>query len=119
MTKNEEEAIKKMPAEDQRASEGPERPQVVKKVPSFLEGERLAEYRRLRRELDDLKRKPTPNQDLALSVNNCVVRPPAAHVMIRGNPHSPGTEVGPGFPQVLGTPDPKILVAAPGAKTSG
>jgi Protein of unknown function (DUF1553) len=108
-----------MPAEDQRASEGPERPQVIKKVPSFLEGERLAEYRRLRRQLDDLKRRPTPNQELALSVNNCVVHPPAAHVMIRGNPHSPGAEVSPGFPLVLGAHDPKIPTPGSGAKTSG
>jgi hypothetical protein len=119
MAKIEDDAIKKMPAEDQRASEGPDRPQVVKKVPMFLEGERLAEYRRLRRQADDLKRRPTPNQELALSVNNCVVRPPAAHVMIRGNPHSPGVEVSPGFPQVLGTPDPQIPAPGPGAKTSG
>jgi len=114
MTKIEDEAIKKMPTEDQRASEGPDRPQVIKKVPGFLEGEQLAEYRRLRRELDDLKKRPTPNQDLALSVNNCVARPPAAHVMIRGNPHSPGAEVGPGFPQVLGRSRPEHSGRQPG-----
>jgi hypothetical protein len=119
MTNIEDEAIKKMPAEDQRASEGPDRPQVVKKVPRFLEGERLAEYRRLRRQFDDIKRRPTPNQELALSVNNCLVHPPAAYVMIRGNPHSPGAEVSPGFPQVLGTADPKIAYPGSGARTSG
>jgi mono/diheme cytochrome c family protein len=119
MTKIEDEAIKKMPAEDQRASEGPDRPQVVKRVPMFLESDRLAEYRRLRRQIDDLKRRPTPNQELALSVNNCAVHPPTAHIMIRGNPHSPGAEVSPGFPEVLGTADPKIPPPAPGDRTSG
>jgi len=36
MTKIEDEAIKKMPAEDQRAAEGPDRPQVLRKIKPFL-----------------------------------------------------------------------------------
>src|SRR5436305_1861725 len=36
----EEEAIKKMPAEDQRASEGADRPRVLRKVPQFLSGQK-------------------------------------------------------------------------------
>src|SRR5438552_1373505 len=30
-----------------------------------------------------------PHQKLALSVNHCLVKPPATHVLIRGNPHAP------------------------------
>ena len=88
MTAIEDEAIKKMPAEDQRAAEGLDRPVVVRKVPRYLDGAGLARYRRLRKELDDLKRRPTPSQELALSVNHCLVSPPATHVLVRGNAHA-------------------------------
>jgi mono/diheme cytochrome c family protein len=115
----EDEAIKKMSAEDQRASEGPDRPQVVKKVPQFLDGEKKAEYERLRKERTALERKPDPSQILALSVNNCAVRPPETKVLIRGNPHSPGAVVQPAFPEVLGAPKPSIPEPAKGAKASG
>jgi mono/diheme cytochrome c family protein len=119
MTVIENAAIKKMPAEDQRASEGLDRPLVVKKVPMFLDSEQKKEYATLKKQVDDLKRKPSPYQELALSVNNCDPQPPATFVHIRGNPHVNGAEVKPGFPQVLGYPEPTIPPTANGAKTSG
>ncbi len=115
----EDEAIKKMPAEDQRAAEGTDRPEVVKKVPMFLEGAKKREYAALKKEHDGLKRRPLPNQDFALSVNNCYVTPPETHVMIRGSAHAKGKEVKPGFPEVFGVPDPVIPEPAKGAKSSG
>ena len=39
--------------------------------------------------------------------------------MIRGNAHSPGAKVEPGFPAVLGFPDPKIAKPDKDAKSSG
>ena len=68
MTAVEDEAIKKMPAEDQRAAEGADRPKVVAKVPKFLEGARKDEYAKLKIEIADLKVRPVPSQELALSV---------------------------------------------------
>jgi hypothetical protein len=119
LTAMEQVAIKKMPAEDQRASEGPDRPIVVRKVPQFLTGPQRDEYQRLRRERARLKKLPMPSQTLALGVNNCIVRPPTTHVLIRGSAHSPGKEVKPGFPAVFGVPDPAIPDPPKGAKTSG
>ncbi len=119
MTAIEDEAIKKMPAEDQRASEGLDRPQVVKKVPMFLDAEQKKEYAGLKKQADDLRRKPSPNQQLALSVNNCDPNPPPTFINIRGNPHANGAEVKPGFPTVLNLPDPPIPPAGKGAKSSG
>jgi hypothetical protein len=119
MRKIEDEGIKKMPAEDQRASEGNDRPQVVKKIAGFLNPEQLKEYTALKKELDGLKKKPQPSRELALSVSNCLVRVPETHVQIRGSPHSPGQKVEPGFPKVLDFPDPKIPNLPQGAKTSG
>jgi mono/diheme cytochrome c family protein len=122
MTLLEDEAIKKMPAEDQRASEGPDRPQVVAKVNDFFTVNQKWEYAKLKRERADLERKPYPNQTFALSVNNCFVKPPETHILARGNPHAlknDKTRVEPGFPQVLGFPDPVIPEPDVDAKSSG
>jgi hypothetical protein len=119
MTAIEDEAIKKMPAADQRAAEGPERPAIVKKVPDFLDADQMAEYRKLRRALVQLKKSPDPSQELALSVHNCAATPPETNVLARGNPNSPGAKVEPGFPAVLGFPDPRIATATKDAKSSG
>jgi mono/diheme cytochrome c family protein len=120
MTAIEDAAIQKMPAEDQRAAEGPDRPQVVAKVPAFLSEPENAVYLALKKQRAELMKKPPPpGQEFALSVNNCDPRPPVVNVLTRGNPHAPGKPVTPGFPEVLGVPDPAIPLAAPGAKTSG
>jgi hypothetical protein len=122
MAELEDAAIKKMPAEDQRAAEGPDRPQVVAKVGEFFDIKEKWQYARLKRERTDLERKPYPSQELALSVNNCYAKPPETHVLARGNPHaltSDKTRVTPGFPQVLGVPEPKLPDPAKGAKSSG
>jgi hypothetical protein len=119
MTALEDAAIKKMPAEDQRASEGLDRPLVVKKVPAFLDEPQKKEYARLKAQADALRKKPYPNQELALSVNNCDPTPPATFINVRGNPHVNGAEVKPGFPTVLGFPEPTIPPAGKGAKSSG
>lgn len=115
----EDEAIKKMPAEDQRAAEANDRPQVIRKVTKFLDDAKKAEYRHLTRERAELEKRPDPSQELALSVNNCIVHPPQTHVMFRGNAHAEGPPVGPAFPEVLGASPPKIPEPAKDARTSG
>jgi hypothetical protein len=119
MVKIEDAAIKKMPAEDQRASEGPDRPQVVKKVPDFLDPAGKREYARLKRQAEELRRKPLPSQEFALSVNQCYVTPPETQVLIRGNPGAKGKPVAPGFPTVFNLPDPVIPAASETARSSG
>ena len=102
-------SIKYVPAEDPRAAEGTERPRVVAKVPLLLEGEKKVEYQVLRRERNELEKKSKPaGQEFALSVNNCDPRPPAVFVLPRGNAHAQGPEVKPGFPEVLGFPEPTL-----------
>ncbi len=74
----------------------------------------------MKKERNELERKTAPQgQELALSVNNCDPRPPATQLLVRGSPHAPGKEVSPGFPEVLGLPEPNIPSAKAGAKTSG
>jgi hypothetical protein len=120
MRKLEDEVIKRMPAEDQRAAESaPDRPAVLKKMRPFFRGDESTAYYRLRAERMRLLKMPSPSRELALSINNCLPRPPATHVMIRGNPHAPGPKVEPGFPAVLGAPEPSIPAPPAGARSSG
>lgn len=114
----ENEVIKTMSAEDQRKAEGPERPEVAGKVIRLLMGEKRIEYSMLKRDRDNLEKKSKPEgQEFALSVNFCDPRPPAVFVLPRGNAHAKGAEVKPGFPEVLGVPEPKIPESK--GKTSG
>ena len=119
MTAIEDEAIKTMPSEDRVAAAGADRPKVVAKMPAFLDAATKKVYAEKKRELEELRKKPLPNQDLALSVNRCDPRPPATFVNLRGNPHAQGTVVKPGFPEILGLPDPVIPTVGDGAKSSG
>jgi Protein of unknown function (DUF1553)/Protein of unknown function (DUF1549)/Planctomycete cytochrome C len=120
MTKIEDEAIKKMPAEDQRAAEGADRPRVLRKMKPFLSAEQNEEYTKLKREFDTLRKVPEPpGRTLALSVNHPPLNPPDTFVMVRGSPRNPGTKVEPGFPTVLGFPTLTLPKPAKGAKSSG
>ena len=117
----EDAVIKTLPAEDQRAAEGIDRPQVVRlKVVPALKGKEKDTYNALKQERAELDKKTRiPGQELALSVNNGHANPPTTHVMVRGSPHAKGKEVKPGFPEVLGLPDPEVPAPKPGAKSSG
>ena len=116
----EDEVIKKMPAEDRDAAAANDREAVIKRrFNEFASVEQRAAADKLKQRRDELLKKPEPPRDFALSVNNCIVKPPSVHILRRGNPHSPAAEVLPGFPAIIGTPDPVIPAAAPGAKTSG
>ena len=115
----ENEAIKTMSAEDQRASEGPDRPKVLFKVLAALDATKKKTYLGKKKESDELRKRPPANQDLALSVNHGDPRPGPTFVNLRGNPHAQGAEMKPGFPEVLGLPDPAIPTAKPGDKSSG
>ena len=105
----ENEVIKTMSAEDQRAAEGPDRPAVAAKVIRLLQGEKRIEYTMLKKDRNDLEKKSKPEgQEFALSVNFCDPRPPTVYVLPRGNAHAKGAEVKPGFPDVLSFPVPTI-----------
>ncbi len=120
LTATEDAAIKKMPAEDQRAAEGPDRAKVLaRKLKQFLTADEAKEYARLKADLDELRKKPEPSEQLVLSVNHCLVNPPETFVFVRGNPHAPAAKVVPAFPSVLGTPAPTIPTPAKDAPSSG
>jgi hypothetical protein len=116
----EQEAIAKMSAEDQRATEGPQRARVLReKLRKYLTAEQNDEYQLLRKKLNELQRESDATRELALSVNNCARNPPDTHVLARGNPHTPGARVQPGFPKLFGDPDPIIPTPPDNSRGSG
>jgi mono/diheme cytochrome c family protein len=66
--------------------------------------EAFAAYRKDRRDLERLKKDP-PGDQSALSAVEGDTR--ETFVLARGNPHSPTKKVAPGFPHILGVPDPQ------------
>ena len=111
--------IKRMTAEDQRASEGLDRPLVLKKLKEFQKPEEGKALRKLAEQVRELERKPTPSQVFSLAINQCQPRPEPTNLMVRGNPHSPGPVVEPGFPKALGGTTPNIPLADPKATSAG
>ena len=120
MRRIEDGAIRKMTVEDRAAAAANDRPAVIRKIMSYLLPEQWLVYSIYRSEFRDLEQIfAPPKQELALSVNHCHVRPDATHVLRRGNPTSPGEQVAPGFPAVLGFTDPTIPVPNKSMKSSG
>jgi hypothetical protein len=116
----EDTVIKRMGAEDQRASENARtRPKVVEKLDAFFTGSEKHQYTALTEKIAQLEAALDVPRDMALSVNNAPRQPEPTHVLIRGNPHAPGPVVEPGFPTVLGFDDPQIPAPSESARSSG
>jgi len=115
----EDQVIRRMPAEDQRAAEGMDREVVIKKIGKYASAEQQQQYDALKQQFKQLKDRAEPVRDLALSVNHCKVNPPPTFVMIRGNAHSPGQRVSPGYPSVLTDNEPRFTPPTKDAPSSG
>jgi hypothetical protein len=105
-------------AEQSKALPAQEMAKLIEKEGVRVLGSATAsKYRRLRRELESLKAEP--RSDRALCVTEMGSTPPTTFVLLRGNPHVPGDQVEPRFPEVLGGQSARIPPPEPGAKTSG
>jgi len=91
---------------------------IASEGPKALGKQRYAEYQRLRKNLDELK-KAKVAVDMALCVTEQGTRAPETFVFIRGNPNVQGDRVQPAFPTVFNVPEPKLPAPEPGAKSSG
>jgi hypothetical protein len=102
MSALEQAGVKKMPGEDQRKAETPQRAKLLaEKLKDYLSGEEFAEYEKLKEKFEALETEKLPPRRMALSVNHCSPVPPETYVLLRGNPRSRGPKVQPGFPHVL------------------
>ncbi len=92
-----------------------ERLRVIRQhVGEWISQEDFDRYARLRQEWTELRRHPPRSAAQALVVKEQGPDPPVTHVLLRGNPQSEGEVVQPGFPSVLGVPDPEIRRPAHG-----
>jgi hypothetical protein len=118
----EQRGIVKMSAEDQRATEGRQRKQVLReKIKDYLSDEdwklRLSLIHKVNANRKAIKE--FPDRDTVLSVARSNPNPPVTRVLFRGNPHVPRDEVSPGFPQLFQTQPPTIPQPKNDAKTAG
>lgn len=118
----EQQAITKMPAPDQRATEGPERQKVLKeKLKDVVAEDEWETYESLRKELRELQAQlhDLPPRETVLGLAKLDPHPEQTHVLLRGSPHNAGDPVEPAFPKLLGGGVPTIPQAAADAKSAG
>jgi mono/diheme cytochrome c family protein len=65
-----------------------------------------------------LRKDEIPGAKYAACIKELGNTPPKTFVHFRGNPNVPGDEVQPGFPEVLGVPDPKLPTPQADAQTT-
>jgi len=93
------------------------RENILKKhVGSLFTAAEFEAYSAARKERNGLKRRPPRSAEQALCVKENGRDCPPTHVLLRGNPQSPGDEVSPAFPAVLSPPMPQIT---PSSDSSG
>ncbi|WP_146445052.1 PSD1 and planctomycete cytochrome C domain-containing protein [Botrimarina colliarenosi] len=118
----EQQAIARMSGRDQRRTETSKREQVLKEklAEHQTEAER-SRYLDLQNQIADLNRQldALPAADLALALASCEPHPETTHVMLRGNPHVPGDEVTPRFPEIFEEAEPTIGHAPDHARSAG
>jgi hypothetical protein len=87
------------------------------KLRPYLSDEEWRRYGDLVRQQSDVQSELQRLRQWALSVNHAELNPPETRVLVRGNPHVPAAKVEPGFPCVLGMPDP--VIPPLGARSGG
>ena len=96
-----------------------ERLRVIRQhVGKLLSQDEVKEYARIRKLWTDLRQQPPRSNEQALCVKEQEGEVPPTHILARGNPEGKGEIVVPGFPEVLGFPEP-VISPAVHAKSSG
>ncbi len=122
MRKMEQEAITKMPAPDQRATEGDGRDKVLKeKLQSFMDESTWTEYSSMKQEHQQAlsHKKSLPSRVMTLGLAKLDAKPPTTFVLNRGSPQNEGPPVEPAFPELLGGGSPVLPTMPEGAKSAG
>jgi Protein of unknown function (DUF1553)/Protein of unknown function (DUF1549)/Planctomycete cytochrome C len=103
--KMEQEAIVKMPAPDQRATEGAGRKKVLQeKLKDFMDEATWSQYSLMKEQLAQtaMLKSSLPALDRTLGLGKIDPKPPTTYVLHRGSPQSEGEPVEPAFPELLG-----------------
>lgn len=122
LKKLEQDAIVKMPAPDQRATEGPEREKVLKeKLKDFLSADEQTRYNDLKAEQakHQAELAKLPQREAVLGLAKADPKPPVTYILRRGSPQNEGPAVTPSFPKLIGGGQPELPPAAEDAKSAG
>lgn len=122
LEKLEQAAIQKMPAEDQRATEGDQRQQVLdQKLPQFMDAPTWTEYSELNSELQaaEQHKSELPQRVTTLGLAKLDARPPQTFVLQRGSPHNQGDPVMPSYPELLGGGIPELPELGESSRSAG
>ena len=92
---------------------------IEKRKGGLLKENEVNRYRHLTERRNQLRDNPPSGMAQALCVKEDVGAMKPTHILLRGNPSSPGDEVQPAFPSVLSPPAPEIAQPAEGALSSG
>jgi Protein of unknown function (DUF1553)/Protein of unknown function (DUF1549) len=84
-----------------------------------LVSDEVKAYKKARQQLENLEKAPLPPFPRALSVKETGRTAPETFILVRGSSHNRGEKVEPGFPSVLGFPQPTIPAPGPDATTCG
>lgn len=91
-----------------------------KKLEHDFGKEQREQFDAARKELEKLqKAEDEPSVAQALSVRESGPVAPPTHILLRGSAHAEGDEVQPGFPEVLGAPEPVFAAPSAAARSSG
>ena len=116
----EQAGIVKMPAEEQRKTEGPERETVLReRLQSYLSEDSWRQYAQFKSALAEVEATRLPPREMVLSIGRRLNEPPKTFVLMRGNPHLPAAEVEPAFLTALGGGQPSIPPTPARAQGSG
>jgi hypothetical protein len=90
---------------------------IAKRKGGLLKENEVNHYRHLTNRRNQLRDNPPTGMAQALCVKEDVGGMKPTHVLLRGNPGSPGDEVQPAFPSVLSPPTPEIVAPANGTSS--
>lgn len=118
----EQAAIVKMPAPDQRATEGRDRAKVLReKMQQYVDDATWVKYENIKSELTEIdeKRRALPPRERVLGLGQVENSPKDTFLLMRGSPHAEGDVVEPTFPRLLGGGRPDLEKFASVAESSG
>ncbi|TWU27309.1 PSD1 and planctomycete cytochrome C domain-containing protein [Bythopirellula polymerisocia] len=107
----EQQAIKRMSGVLQRLTESDKREEVLREnLRAHLKANEEQEYDVTLQEITALNQEieKLGHDHAVLALARTDSSPPATHIHVRGNPHVPGKDVVPHFPQILGGEEPEI-----------
>ncbi|HTE17871.1 MAG TPA: PSD1 and planctomycete cytochrome C domain-containing protein, partial [Armatimonadota bacterium] len=90
------------------ATEARRIPIIKERITRLVTQEEFDSYLRLVEERAQLRMSAPPSMEQALAVTEVGAKPRDTFILLRGNAHARGEKVEPGFPTVLGAPEPKI-----------